>query len=96
MGASIVYRRMTKAGGLSKEYNLSVGWRSMLAQLLRENGLRGGLNADDIPMLEEVALNQLRGQAEPPFDWSEDIKDACEKLIAEIREHKYIEVDVLY
>jgi hypothetical protein len=69
---------------------LDIGWRSMMHQLLLDNGLYGRLDRDDIPLLRKIGRTQYRGVKEPPFDHADDIQKAFEDLIRAIRKYDVI------
>lgn len=80
MGVSITYRTLLANGGLSKEHELKIGWRSMAYELLGGANLIRMLDKSDSETLRELAKLQLIGECEPPFDWSADIAAAFNLL----------------
>ncbi len=75
-----------------KEIVLDPGWRSMMNSLLLDNGLMGHLDKEDIPLLREVGEVQLKGVREPPFDHSDQIKDAFDVIIGALEQHGAVTV----
>lgn len=96
MGVSLIYRIVSKDGEESAPLDIHVGWRSMMRQLLDDHCLMGLNTTADIPELQKLARDQLRGQRRPPFDWAEDIEAACLNLIAELNEHGMIKIEAWY
>lgn len=92
MGVSMEWR--PAKGGRWRYIN--VGWRSMLYNLLLDAGLLGDLDAGDIEPLQEIATNQRKNIAVPPFDWSQDIHDEIGKLIVAIQRHGGVSVRGLW
>lgn len=96
MGVTVCYRRVAPNGEMSGLHDLEVGWRSMFRELLDDHCLLGINTEADIPALERLAVDQHKGQRQPPFDWCEDIHAACHILISEIKQHGAIQVEALY
>lgn len=76
----------------NKEHPLTVGWRSMMYQMLLDNGLLGSLSDRHIPTLEDVAARQMKGVNDPPFDHADDIAEAFQQIIKAIKKHGSINV----
>lgn len=88
MGVSLYWRTL----GGRKDHPLNVGWRSMAHELLDRNGLLGHINIACSERLREVALQQFKGERDPPFDHAGDIEAAMLELAAALEKHKDIEV----
>lgn len=91
MGVSIWYRTHT-----GKRVNVTPGWRSMMMSLLEENGLLGELDSSHVALLREIGEQQLRGQADPPFDYADDIKEMFERMAVDIEKGGFINVAYAY
>lgn len=77
--------------------DITPGWRSMMHGLLLDNfqciNTRMGTTVfyftkDDIRALDVIAMNQYRGEKEPPFDYSKDIYDSFQKIIKKLMKRK--------
>lgn len=87
MGVSIGYQPVEP-----RTYWITPGWRSKMHGLLLDNGLYGQLGKSDIPTLRRVGHDQRKGVEPPPFDYSDDIRAAFDKLVRAIRKHGQIVV----
>lgn len=85
MGVSIIL-----VGPRGGETNITPGWRSMMYSLMLDRFCTGGdflFHKADIPDLRDLADNQRKGIEDPPFDYSDDIKESFEKIIAAVEKH---------
>lgn len=71
---------------------LTPGWRSMMHELLMDNGMYGVLYPSHAPLLREVGDKQMKGLRDPPFDYSDDIKACFEELATALEKHGEIVV----
>lgn len=83
--------------------DITPGWRSMLHQMLLDNFGAGSplfLVSTDIPKLVEMRDKQHRGSNHPhdhpPFDWSHEIADAVDKIIALIKKRGSAQIESFF
>jgi hypothetical protein len=67
--------------------DITPGWRSMMHGLLLDGFGTGSpyLTKQDIPTLIQLRDKQLKGFKPAPFDWSQEIADTFDKIIARLK-----------
>lgn len=67
--------------------DITPGWRSMMHGLIREEFGTSDLilSPSDLTALERLRNTQCKETKEPPFDWSQDIAEAFDKIIGRIK-----------
>lgn len=95
MGVSI----MMQVDGNDRWEDITPGWRSAMASMLRE--ISGNANylcfgPEDIEALEDRKVQQRTGEVDPPFDRSDEWVQCFDKIIARIKTHGTAVVDLVW